>query len=448
MIRKRLRILWLVLLLGSLLTLPLRAAAQDPAQPLNLRQTIDEALQANLGLQRSKEEVQAAQATKKARRAEFLPNVNVTYSLTHRDVEQSQKAFGLPGTPDFVVRPQDEYAFVTTFTQPIFTGFALINQYKIASLGLNVAEFNEKVTRQDVILDAKNAYFSVLKTQKLVDIAKQTVKNIAAQKEVAENFYQVGMSPLNELLQAQVELANAKQDQIVAQNNLEIAKSQFNTILRRPINAPVAIEDILDYRPYAKNIDESLSMANRNRLEIKVADLEIEIAEKDVKLAQRDYVPSINLKWTGTNLGTDYRVNGGEGISDSSFWNVQAVASWDIWAWGKTYYGMKEKLSRLSQAKLRKTEILDNINLEVKQAYLRTKEAEENITTIEKAIEQARENFRINEERYKEQVATTTDVLDAQTLLARTMTNYFNALYDFKIAKATLHRAMGQEVLE
>ena len=66
----------------------------------------------------------------------------------------------------------------------------------------------------------------------------------------------------------------------------------------------------------------------------------------------------------------------------------------------------------------------------------------------EATIEQAKENLRINQERYKEQVATTTDVLDAQTLLSRTMTNYYNALYDLKISKASLSRAMGQEAME
>jgi len=68
--------------------------------------------------------------------------------------------------------------------------------------------------------------------------------------------------------------------------------------------------------------------------------------------------------------------------------------------------------------------------------------------TIETAIEQAQENVRINEERFKEQVATSTDVLTAQTLLARTMNSYYSALYDFKIAKASLYREMGQEISE
>jgi len=91
---------------------------------------------------------------------------------------------------------------------------------------------------------------------------------------------------------------------------------------------------------------------------------------------------------------------------------------------------------------------LDNIDLGVNEAYLRTIESEQNIITIEKAIEQAKENLRITEERFKEQVSTQTDVLVAQTLQTDTMTNYYNALYDYKIAKAVLYRAMGQEKLE
>jgi outer membrane protein TolC len=86
--------------------------------------------------------------------------------------------------------------------------------------------------------------------------------------------------------------------------------------------------------------------------------------------------------------------------------------------------------------------------LEVKTAYLTTEQAERAIKTVETAIEQAKENFRINQERYKEQIATQTDVLIAQTLLTKTMTNYYNALYRFKISKAKLYRAIGQEVIE
>jgi outer membrane protein len=393
--------------------------------------------------------VNAALATKKARTTNFFPTLSASYGYIRRDQETRQSLQGQQGQQtNVIINPEDEYNFITSFSQPIFTGFALINQYKIASMGLDVAEISEKLTRQDIILDAKNAYFSILKSQKLMDVAEDTVKQVTAQKEVAENMYQVGMSPLNDLLQSQVQLANDKQRFITAQNNLEISKSQFNTLLRRPVNAPVAIVDILDYTPFDQDINYCLTQANQNRLELQVADLEVQIAQKDYQLSKRSYFPSIDLTGTLTRRGTDWDVDGGEGIADKKFWDIRATASWDFWEWGRTRYGVKEKLSRLSQAKYSKENILDNIELEVKQAFLRTKESEKNITTIEKAIEQAKENLRITEERYKEQVSTTTDVLVAQTLLTETMTNYYNALYDFKIAKSVLYRAIGQEIME
>jgi len=424
-------------------------SAQETTGTFTLFQTIETALKANLGLKQSSEEVKAALATKRVRTTNFLPTFSARYGYIRRDKPTTQFLLGPGGqATDVIINPEDEYNFVTSFTQPIFTGFALINQYKIASLGLDVAEISEKLTRQDVILDAKNAYFSILKSQKLMAVAEDTVKQATGQKEVAENMYQVGMSPLNDLLQSQVQLANDKQRFITAQNNLEISKSQFNTLLRRPVNSPVAIVDILDYASFEYDINYCLSQANQNRLEIQVADLEVQIAQKDYELSKRDYFPSIDLTGTWSRRGTDWDVDGGEGISDKDFWDIRATANWNFWEWGRTRYGVKEKLSRLSQANYRKEDILDNIELEVKQAFLRTKETEKNITTVEKAIEQAKENLRITEERYKEQVSTTTDVLVAQTLLTETMTNYYNALYDFKIAKAVLYRAIGQEILE
>ena len=435
--------------LGFLILLPVFIAAEADDGRFNLSQTIEAALKANLGLQRSKDEIDAATATRSARATEFFPTLNARYGYIKRDQPTTQfLGFQDGRAVDTLINPEDEYNFVTSFSQPIFTGFALYNQYKIADLGLDIAEFTEKLTRQDVILDAKNAYFLILKAQKLMDVADETVKQIAAQKEVAENMYQVGMSPLNDLLQSQVQLANAKQALITAKNNLDLTKSQFNTLLRRQVNSPVSVVDILDFTPWVQSIEDCLSQAKNNRLEIEVTDLEIQIAEKDYKLSQRDFYPSVNLVGTWTKRGTDWDVDGGEGISDKDFWDIRATATWDFWQWGRTRYGVKEKLSRLSQAKLRKEQVLDNIDLEVKQAYLKVQESQKNITTIEKAIEQAKENLRITEERYKEQVSTTTDVLVAQTLLTETMTNYYNALYDFKIAKAILYRGLGQEVLE
>jgi len=416
------------------------SVAEEPVEIFTLEETIKLAIQVNLELKSSKEEIAASLSAKKAQRAHFFPTFSTSYQYTRNDEGASIGGVAMGS--------KDEYGFVTSFSQPIFTGFSLLNQYKIAGLGLDVSKASESLLRQDIIFESKKRYFELLQTQKLIGIAKETVIQIAAQKDVAENFYKVGMTPLNDFLQAQVELANAEQALIVAKNNLGNAEANFNVLLRRPIRAPVKVADTLVYSPFEQDIDYCFDMAENNRLEIQISDLEIEIAEKELALAKKDYFPTVSLQGNYFFYGNDWDVDGGAGIFDPEGWNVMAVASWDFWEWGKTAYGTKEKLSRLNQAQLKKEALLDNIHLEVKNAFLRTQEAEKAIITVEKAIEQAKENFRINEERYKEQIATQTDVLNAQTLLSETTTNYYNALYAFKIAKAALYRAMGQENMQ
>ncbi len=425
------------IIIGYLAVFPWFSEAGESAEIFTLQQTIEEAIKANIGLKSSQEEVKAALSTKKYQRTNFFPTLSATYQYKHNYEERSNQYFG-------ITTPRNEYSLVTSFNQPLFTGFSLLNRYKIASAGLNVAKINKKLIRQAVVFEAKKVYFSFLKMQKLMRISSKAVTQLEAHEKVAKNFYEVGMTPLNDLLKAQVELANARQDLIIAQNNLEIAKSNFNILLRRHINASVELHDVFDYVSFEKGIDYCLETAMQNRLEPKAAVLETEISEKELKLSKKDYYPSISLQGNYYNSGTEADLNGDNGISDPDSWDVLAVATWNFWEWGKTCYGVKEKMSRLAQTRYHKTEINDNIRLEVKQAYLKTNEAEKNIITVKKAVEQAKENFRISEERYKEQMATSTDVLDAQTLLSRTMTNYYSALYDFKIAKAYLYWAMGQ----
>jgi outer membrane protein len=160
---------------------------------------------------------------------------------------------------------------------------------------------------------------------------------------------------------------------------------------------------------------------------------------------KKTFIPTVSLEGRYFQQGTQWDARGGLGVfGRSSGWDVTAVATWNIFEWGRTYFGAEEQIHRIAQARLFRTQLLDNIRLEVKLAYLKMRESEKNIKTVELAIEQAKENFRINTEQYKEQIATQTDVLIAQVLLSRTRTNYYNALYDYEIAKAALFRAMGR----
>jgi outer membrane protein TolC len=388
----------------------------------------------------AKEGVSAAEANKKKQLTEFLPKLSANYTYTRLDEEK---------TPflNVVTSPQDLHQFTASLDQSIFSGFSKKTQYDISALGLDIARLFEHETRQNLILEVKKAYFELLQKEKLEKVAQQAVIQLTAQGKVSRNFYEVGMVPKNDFLQSEVELANAKQGLVVAENDVELAKSRFNTLLGRPVDAPLTLEDVLTYEPFTLAYEECVKTALKQRTEMQIADLEVETAGREVKLTKANYYPSIDLQANYYKRGDDPSLDGAEGIFFKEEWDVMATASWTFWEWGKTRYATEEKLRRLSQARLSRTEVEDNIRQEVKGAYLIVKAAENAILTVEKAVEQAKENFRMNEERYKEQIATSTDVLDAQTLLTQTQTNYFNALSAFNVSKAGLRRAMGLEIL-
>ncbi len=429
-----------VLLLAAFLGAAPAASSSETMTPtLDLAKAIEVALDANLSVKSSKEAVSAAEAAVKKSRSQFFPTFSAAYQWTRTDEETRFAAS--------IFTPQDEFQFLTTVSQPLFTGFSLKNQFELSRLGLDIAKLRQRLASQDVILRTKDAYFSVLKAEKLLEVARQTVVQIAEQRKVAKNFHEVGMTPLNDLLEAEVELANAEQEVVVAENNLEIARSNFNLLLRRSLDTPVMLTDVLDYLPLMYDLDYCLESAREKRVEIEVAEREVDVAEKEVALAKKDLYPSLDLRGTYFRLGDDIDVAGGEGIFDPDGWSVVAVASWDFWEWGRTTHGVTEKLRQQNQAQYNRDDVVERVLLEVKSAFLRTKNTERFIRTVDKSIEQAKENLRINKERYREQVASSTEVTIAQTLLTRTMTNYYNALYEYQISKAELYRAMGEDVM-
>jgi outer membrane protein TolC len=204
----------------------------------------------------------------------------------------------------------------------------------------------------------------------------------------------------------------------------------------------VEIEDILTDRPYEKSLEVCIAAALENRPEIMAYALRLERAQSIVNLSRSEYYPNVNLVGNYAKFGDTPGVAGSP-YRDQESWYVMAVANWTFWEWGKTKNRVDAGLSRENQAADILANIKDQIILEVKNAWLLLREAETQIHVARQAIEQAEENFRINTERYREQVGTSTDVIDSQTLLTKARSDYFNALGDFSIGRARLERAMG-----
>ena len=143
-----------------------RTAGGDQQSAMTLLQTVEEAIRANLAMKKSRQEIEAARNNQKVQRSNFLPTLNATYQVVRNDQEASIGGF----TGGFTTL-RDQISLTTGFKQPIFTGIEHVNQYKIAGLGLDVAEQNQNLTRLDFIFEDKLVYFNILKEQKHVEVS-------------------------------------------------------------------------------------------------------------------------------------------------------------------------------------------------------------------------------------------------------------------------------------
>ncbi|MBU2026256.1 MAG: TolC family protein [Proteobacteria bacterium] len=451
---KRIFICGAVFILTAGLATAVRAA--ETIKPMSLQESIDLALKQSVILHAAKEGVRGAEAQRKEAFTGFLPKFSTSYSYTRLNEDPSVispgVAFTIPPASPVTISPsthqagtKDNYNWTIEARQPLFAGGAIRANYEASRLGAEIARHEETATVRDLVQEVKVSYFDILKAGRIREVAKQSVERLKAHRDTAQGFYDVGIIPRNDLLYAEVELANGRQFLVRAENGVEMAKAKFNTILRREINAPVEIEDILTDRPYEKLLEACIAAALENRPEIMAYALRLEQARSIVKLSKSEYYPNVSLVGNYVKYG-DTPGAAGSPYRDQESWYVMAVANWTFWEWGKTKNRVDAGLSRENQAADILANVKDQITLEVKNAWLLLREAETQIQVARQAIEQAEENFRINTERYREQVGTSTDVIDGQTLLTKARSDYFNALGDVGIGRARLERAMGLAV--
>jgi outer membrane protein len=417
------------------------AWAQGSQAPLTLEESIKIGLERNLALHSAVEGVVGSEFRRKEAITNFLPLWTGQYGYTRYSYEAFVGNFGGTAAGVSAASSPSVYNFNTTVSQPLFTGGLNLANYRAAKIGVDLSKESVETVKRDIVLQVRVGYFNILRAEKFLTVAQQQVKQFEAQLEVTKAFFDVGIVPKNDVLQAEVRLANARQAQVRAENDLATAKASFNILLRKEINTPLEVVDILEYKVFPMDFEASLEEALRQRPEVKTAQLNIDQAKENVKVARSGFFPTINLAGNYSRSSEELSTFGD---IRSERWTVQAFATFTLWNWGNTAFKVGENKVRVTQAEDSKIQLVESITLEVKNDYLNLLTAEKNINVTEKAIEQAEENLRMNEERYKYQVATQTDVLDAVTLLAQARVNYYGALSDFNIARAQLERSMGR----
>ena len=403
-----------------------------------LDKAVEEALANNWRLKAKQEQIDQAKYYKNQARADFLPKLSTSYGYTRYGWNRTTAIQG--GT--YEIGSLNNYQWKGTVTQPIFTGFALISAYKLAELGIDQSELEVQLEVLDLALNIKTAYFGILTADMAVETTQKAFEALESHAEVARNFYKVGMIPINDLLQSEVEAGNAKHNLVKAKNDARLARANFNKILSRPVSAEVDVVDIKVHEPHVGDFQEYLEKALRNRPEMKIIENNLLQTDERITYTESKNYPEVAFRWDYIKEGDTPSVSGGGG-HEASNWEASVGMTWTFWEWGKTYYAVKEQESIKNELLKTKMELEENIQLQIKDAVLNIETAESNIPITKKAVEQGEENLRVSEERYKAQVSTSTEVIDAQRYLTDARVFHFNALFQYHLARARLQRAMG-----
>ncbi|MDR2405664.1 MAG: TolC family protein [Deltaproteobacteria bacterium] len=365
----------------------------------------------------------------------FLPKAATSYGLTHRDHDPSAT----------MTVGRDQYTWQVTATQPLFTGGRNLANFYLAELGVEAAIIQVTQAEEDLLLAVKQAYFGILAAEKALQVAQTSVVNLSSHLNVAQNFFDVGMVPRNQVLEAEVELAQAQLEESTQSRNVEVNKARLNILLRRPVDAPISVEDNLRYAHFPLTLERCLELGLENNPELLIGRNQVEASAKNVDLARSDLYPQINLQYTNSTTGNTPRAHGGYS-SDSSSWNIAAIATWNFWDWGANVSQVEISKIALNQSIDTLIAMEDEIKLQITSNYQNLISAGRNIDVSAKAVASAAEDLRMVTERYQEQVATNTDVLDAQTRYSEAQYEHFSALYNYNLAWAAIERTLGERV--
>lgn len=409
---------------------------QDPApRKIDLKEALRLAWKANPTLQISRvEELIAGEEVVRARSG-FLPRVRADVSHTIYDDPVKMQVKGLGPTSAFPMTNRNFWSTRLAVDQTI-VDLGTISRYQAAVLGKVATRLDSAQVRDNIFLSVCQGYFRVLRAEKLVTVAEQEVKQLTEHLNDARNLYEFGLVTYNDVLQAEVALSDAEQRLITARNDVVNLRSALNKIMGLPVPTPIRLEEENKLVAPALSLEEASEAALKRRSDLQAAKSRIEQGEKTVSQAKAGYYPRVFAQAGHTFQQNDFWLH------DNQYFAILGM-EWSLFSGFDTRAQVRQAKQRLEQLRLQRQDLTEQIRLEVQTAYLALKETAERIRVTEKAVAQGEENLRLNQERYKEQVGTATDVIDAQTLLTKARVNYFNAHYDHQMAKAQMLWAVG-----
>ena len=413
------------------------------SKELNINQAIELGIANSKNLKLSQNKIDQAVAQLEVVKDNVLPSANASFIYNHAEIPTT--TFTLPGGGSSLQLPKRADAFVGTaaIQELVYGGGKLKYAKESTKLLADVARLDADKSKEEITYAVINTYYSLYKVAQSKKVVDQNLESIAAQIKQAQRFFEQGIVTKNDVLRFQLQQANITLSQMDIESNRKIINYNLDILLGLPEDMEIKITDPTLSLKSVGSLNDYISQAMTNRQELKQLDVRNKVADYNIKTVRANTLPTVAV---GANL---YYINpSGNFIPPVNQYlmpvTVGATVSWNIASLWTNKNKVSEAKIEQNEITLQKDVLTDQVKTDINKNFQTYQVAVNKIQVLETSIAQATENDKLLASKYKNNVASVTDRIDAETLLYQAKINLEIAKADAGIAYYTLLKSTGK----
>jgi len=443
-----------IALLAVLLGPPAAGFAQQDSV-LTLEDSIGMAKERNLRMQSARYEAAAVSEEVPKAWTDLLPKVRGDY---RNFVQNPRPVIGFPHD-SIVVGPnpftpstlptQDvraiagnawDYYLRIRIDQPLFAGFRLVSNYKVAEIDKQIVESRVARTERDIVEMVKIMYFSILKVTEQRQAAEARVKFQDAELRYTEALIAGRRATRNALPPIRAALAAAKQEVLEAVERERIMVQDLKRTIGLESRQDIRLSHPADARVVTMAIEEVPELVSEERPDLKEAALTVDRTKVGITQAESGYYPQVGL-FGQFEKQREYLIHP---LGEILTAGVQA--SWTFWEWGRTNHDKRQAEALHQRAVVLLRDKKAALAQQAQQAYSEVRLAEGRVTAMREEVDSLRSALAVAEQRLRERIGVERDVTLSKLELDMSEARYRAAVYEAYAAQARLERVLGREL--
>ncbi|MHC4608400.1 MAG: TolC family protein [Planctomycetota bacterium] len=311
-----------------------------------------------------------------------------------------------------------------------------------AQLALVLSDEQIRAADQQTLFDTATEYYEVLLAQHLYETNREAVRSSEAHLKDVKARREQGAASDYDVLRAEVDLSNFKADMIQQKNRIHLAEARLHRVLGVSQDSDVELSDTLVYAPITPDLEEAVRIAMTNRPDLYMAELAVRTQEESVRLARSAYGPQVSgfFDYTRGRPGSNVF---GELDRWEDDWYSGIRATMTLFDGFGREGRMVQEMARLRRRHVQLRSAEEQVLLEVRQAMLNLRDADEFVESQKLNLKRANEALRLAEVGYREGVRTQVEVTDARAALTRARGLYYQAIHTHTMARLGLQMALG-----